>query len=81
MLYWTLVVAAGLLFTLILVILSGRGYSVEDAEAHSTEYGGIVKEGHGGMAAFLWIAYISMVVWMIVYFVQSAHEFGVVGAG
>lgn len=80
-LFWTLGIIFAFLITQILLLRSGHGYSVHDTEAHSTNYAGVIKEGHGGMTAFLWFFYIVMFVWTIVYFVQHASEFAIIFAG
>jgi hypothetical protein len=80
-LYWTLTFIFAFLVTLILILRSGHGYSVHDTEAHSTNYAGVIKEGHGGMTAFLWVFYIFMFIWTIVYFVLHASEFAIIFAG
>jgi hypothetical protein len=80
-LYWTLTIIFAFLVTLILILRSGHGYSVHDTEAHSTNYAGTIKEGHGGMTAFLWVYFIFMFIWTVVYFVQHASEFAIIFAG
>ena len=77
---WTVVLVAATIVLLYLILRSGHGYSVEDTEAHATEYAGVIKEGHGGMTAFLWIAYAAMALWTIAYLVQHADEFGILFA-
>ena len=62
---------------MILLIRSGHRYSVEDAEAHAQNYAGVIREGYGGMTAFLWVLFIFMAVWTVVYFIQHTAEFGV----
>ena len=80
-LYWALGILFASIATLILFLKSGGGYSVEDTQAHSTDYGGVIREGHGGMTAFLWSFYIFMLGWTIFYFVQHASEFAIIFAG
>ena len=80
-LYWTLTIIFAFLVTLVLILRSGHGYSVHDTEAHAMDYAGVIKEGHGGMTAFLWVFYIFMFIWTIVYFVQHASEFAIIFAG
>jgi preprotein translocase subunit SecG len=79
--YWTLVIIFLFLVSLILLIRSGHGYSVHDTQAHASEYAGEIKEGHGGMTAFLWVFFTFMLVWTIVYFILHAGEFAIVFAG
>ena len=65
---------------LLILLLRGSRYSQSDAEAHSLEFGGVIKEGHGGITAFLWLMFGAMFVWTIVYFVMHWSEFGVITA-
>ena len=58
-----------------LALRSGHDYSVEDTESHATEYADIIKEGHGGMTAFLWVSFLSILGWTIAYLIQHRHEF------
>jgi hypothetical protein len=56
----------------------GHNYSVNDTEAHASDYGHVIKEGHGGLTAFLWISYAVIFIWTIVYLAQHWSEFGVI---
>ncbi len=80
-LYYTLTAVFSFVFALVLLLRSGRGYSVEDTEAHAEEYGGVIKEGHGGMTLFLVAFFAFFLVWTIVYFIQHASEFAIIFAG
>jgi hypothetical protein len=80
-LYWTLASIFAFLVTVILLLRSGHGYSVHDTEAHAANYAGVIKEGHGGMTAFLWFFYGVMFSWTIYYFIQHAGEFAIIFAG
>ena len=80
-LFWTLGIIFAFIVTQILLLRSGHGYSVHDTEAHSTNYAGEIKEGHGGMTAFLWVFYILMFVWTIVYLIMNAGQFAIIFAG
>jgi len=78
--FW-IVIGSVLAFVLIfLMFLAGSKYSVHDAEAHATDYAGTIKEGHGGLTAFLWIMFIGMIIWTIAYFIMHASEFAVISA-
>ncbi len=73
---WVLVISIiGSVVFLWLALISGSRYSVEDTEAHSAEYGEVIKEGHGGMTVFLWISFAAILIWMIVYFVLNREQF------
>jgi Ca2+/Na+ antiporter len=80
-LYWTLTIIFSFVVSLILLLRSGHGYSVHDTQAHASEYAGEIKEGHGGMTAFLWVFFAFMLIWTIVYFVLHASEFAIIFAG
>jgi hypothetical protein len=79
--YWTIGLVAVTLVTLYLILRSGRSYSVHDTEAHAVEYAGLIKEGHGGLTAFLWVSYVLMAVWTVLYFAQHASEFSIMVTG
>ena len=76
--WFTLLLATSYAITMYLILRSGIGYSVEDAESHSIDYGGVIKEGHGGLTAFLWVSYAVIFIWTIVYLIQHWSEFGVI---
>jgi len=63
---------------LILLLRSGHGYSVRDTESHSTNFAGVIKEGHGGLPAFLWVLLSAMLIWSIVYFATHWEEFAII---
>ena len=79
-LFWVTIGSVLTFVLLLLLFISGSKYSVHDAEAHSTDYGGVIKEGHGGLTAFLWVLFIGMFIWTIVYFVLHWGEFAVIAA-
>jgi hypothetical protein len=76
--YITLFCIAAVVVLIILLLRSGKGYSVRDAQSHAEDYSGEIKEGHGGLTAFLWFLFASMLIWAIVYFVIHAHEFAII---
>ena len=78
--YVTLGFIAVVVLLLALILRSGHNYSVHDTESHATNYADVIKEGHGGMTAFLWLLYAVMFVWTIYYFVQHAGEFAIIFA-
>jgi hypothetical protein len=63
---------------LFMLLIRGSKYSVSDTQAHSSEYGGVIREGHGGMTAFLWVLFIGIFIWTIAYFVMHWHEFAII---
>jgi hypothetical protein len=79
-LFWVTVGSVLAFVLLILLLINGSKYSVSDAEAHSVNYANEIKEGHGGITAFLWLLFISLLLWTIIYFVIHWHEFAIIGA-
>ena len=75
--YLVLAVIISVVVLIWLMLRSGRGYSVQDTEAHSTNYANEIKEGHGGMTLFLWVCFGIIVIWTVVYLILHAGEFSV----
>jgi hypothetical protein len=80
---FVIVVGGALGFALLmwLAYTGGRGYSVQDTQAHSSDYADEIKEGHGGMTALLWVSFAAVVAWTIFYFVTHAGEFSALSGG
>jgi hypothetical protein len=78
--FW-LTIGSVLAFTLLLILfIHGSRYSVADSQAHAANFAGVIKEGHGGITAFLWLLFIGVFIWTIVYFVIHWGEFAVITA-
>jgi len=75
-----LIIIAVFVFLAILLLRSGHGYSVKDTESHSENFAGVIKEGHGGLPAFLWVLYGTILIWSIIYFAIHWHEFAIIFA-
>ena len=75
--WFVLLIIFSAAFLLYLAVRAGKGYSVEDTEAHAEEFGGVVKEGHGGITAFAGISIVAILVWSIVYLIMHWSEFAV----
>ena len=78
--WMVLAVIVSYVVMLILIVMSGRGYSVHDTEAHAIDYGRVIKEGHGGLTAFLWVGYVLTLIWTIAYFALHWVEFDIMFA-
>ena len=78
--YLTLICVAGFVVSMVLLLRSGHGYSTKDATAHAVDFPDGLKEGHGGVTAFLWFFFTAMFIWAVVYFVIHASEFAVIFA-
>ena len=74
-----LIVLASLAVLIYVAVRSGESYLHSDAHVHSTEYAGIIREGHGPLTAFLLVAYLVIFLWTAVYFVQHGKEFRMSG--
>ena len=77
-LWLTLGIISLFVILLILLLRSGRGYSVRDTESHSTNFAGVIKEGHGGLTAFLWVLISAILIWSVVYFATHWNEFAII---
>ena len=78
---WTvLATSIAWVITTALIMWSGHNYSVHDTQAHSIDFGRVIREGHGGITVFLWIWYALTIVWTVAYFALHASEFAVLFA-
>ncbi len=76
--YITLLCIVAVVLITVLLLRSGKGYSVRDSQSHAEDFGGVIKEGHGGMTAFLWVTFSVILIWTIVYFILHASEFRII---
>jgi len=58
-----------------LMVKSSDEFTVEETEKNSDEFAGVIKDSHGPVTTWLWVAYIVMTVWAIAYLIQHAAEF------
>lgn len=58
-----------------LTVRSGDKYSIEDANAHAEEFGGVIAESHGPLTDFLYVSYAVMILWALVYLWMHWNEF------
>jgi hypothetical protein len=68
------IVAAGAILMYLMVKSSGE-FTVEETEKNSDEFAGVIKDSHGPITTWLWVAYVVMVVWAIAYLIQHISEF------
>jgi hypothetical protein len=64
-----------------LILRSGHDYSVHDTETHAVDYANVIKEGHGGLTAFLWVSFILLFGWTVMYFATQWDQFARLFAG
>lgn len=58
-----------------LTVKSGDKYTIEDANAHAEEFGGVIAESHGPLTDFLYVSYAVMILWALIYLWQHWSEF------
>lgn len=58
-----------------LMVKSSNEFSVEETEENSDDFAGVIKDSHGPVTSWLWVAYIVMVIWAIAYLIQHSAEF------
>jgi hypothetical protein len=73
--YITLAFIAGGSILMYLIVKSADEFSVEETEKNADEFAGVVKDSHGPITTWLWVAYIVMIIWAIAYLIQHAGEF------
>lgn len=70
----TLIFIAALVVLVFLAVKSGERYEHSDAHVHSTEYAGIIREGHGPLTWFLIVAFLAVFLWTGVYLAEHTGE-------
>ena len=58
-----------------LIVRSSDEFSVEETEKNADEFAGIIKDSHGPVTSWLWVAYIALIIWTVAYLVQHSAEF------
>lgn len=73
--YVTLAIVAAASILMYLMVKSSDEFSVEETEKSADEFAGLIKDSHGPVTTWLWVAYIVIAVWAIAYLIQHAGEF------
>jgi hypothetical protein len=68
-----IVAAASIL--MYLMVRSSDDFTVEEMEENSDDFAGVIRDSHGPVTKWLWVAYIVMVIWAIAYLIQHISEF------
>jgi hypothetical protein len=68
------IVAAGSIL-MYLMVKSSDEFSVEETEKNADGFAGVIKDSHGPVTTWLWVAYIVMIIWAIAYLIQHSAEF------
>jgi hypothetical protein len=58
-----------------LMVKSSDDFTVEEMEENSDDFAGVIRDSHGPVTKWLWVAYIVMVIWAIAYLIQHIAEF------
>jgi len=77
--YVTLTIIAAAVILMWLMVKSSDEFTVEETEKNSDGFAGVIRDSHGPVLTWLWIAYIVMVVWAIAYIIQHISEFPTLG--
>ncbi|MEJ2241132.1 MAG: hypothetical protein P8Y18_03195 [Candidatus Bathyarchaeota archaeon] len=73
--YITLGIVAAAAILMYIMVKSSNDFSVEETEENSDDFAGVIRDSHGPITTWLWIAYIVMVIWAIAYLIQHISEF------
>ena len=68
------IIAAGSIL-MYLMVKSSDEFTVEETEKNSDDFAGVIRDSHGPVTTWLWVAYIVMVIWAIAYLIQHSAEF------
>ena len=69
-----LFIAAGSIL-MYLIVKSSDEFTVEETEKNADEFAGIIKDSHGPITRWLWVAYLALIIWTVAYLVQHSAEF------
>jgi len=69
-----LFIAAGSIL-IYLIVKSSDEFTVEETERNSDEFAGVIRDSHGPVTTWLWVAYIALIIWAIAYLIQHSAEF------
>jgi hypothetical protein len=73
--YISLAIVAAAVILMWLMVRSSDEFTVEETEKNSDDFAGVIRDSHGPVTRWLWVAYIVMAVWAIAYLIQHAAEF------
>ena len=73
--YLALVMVGAAVLVIYLIVRSSDEFSVEDTEANSEDFAGVIRDSKGPVTKWLWAVYIALAVWGIAYLIQHWGEF------
>ena len=68
------IIAAGVIL-MWLMVRSSDEFTVEETEHNSDDFAGVIRDSHGPITTWLWVAYLALVIWAIAYLLQHISEF------
>jgi hypothetical protein len=68
------IIAAGVIL-MWLMVRSSDEFTVEETEHNSDDFAGVIRDSHGPVTTWLWVAYIVIAIWAIAYLIQHSAEF------
>jgi hypothetical protein len=68
------IIAAGVIL-MWLMVRSSDEFTVEETEHNSDDFAGVIRDSHGPVTTWLWVAYIVIAIWAIAYLIQHIAEF------
>ncbi len=79
--FWVFVVSVVMIVLFVWMFARGKkSYSVDDTESHAENFANVIKEGHGGMTAFLWVSFALIFSWTAYYLAVNWSQFKVIAA-
>jgi diacylglycerol kinase len=73
--YITLAIIVAGVILMWLMVKSSDEYTVEQTEEDSEDFAGEIRDSHGPVTRWLWVAYVVIFVWAIAYLIQHSAEF------
>ena len=73
--YITIGIVAGGAILMYLMVKSSDEFSVEETRENSDDFAGVIRDSHGPITTWLWVAYLALVMWAIAYLLQHISEF------
>ena len=73
--YITAGIVAGGAILMYLMVKSSDEFTVEETEKNSDDFAGVIRDSHGPITTWLWVAYLALVIWAIAYLLQHISEF------
>jgi hypothetical protein len=73
--YITAGIVAGGVILMYIMVKSSDEFSVEETRENSDEFAGVIRDSHGPITTWLWVAYVALVIWAVAYLLQHISEF------